>query len=220
MITLNIKTKLISLTAHEQGLAAAAQSRSAMEPEFRAAVQRRSTERETSLSLAEATLGQMIVKYSEQVVFQPLREIRHWFTYASGAFLEPGYPPLFYNDSNAARSANKSAVAAVGEGIAGFLAQRLYRCRKLARPNHDYPDIVMEGQVQNQTTTFLIESKATLQENALNIEATVEKELPRLASLTASLKNLDVRPIRGMLIGTAIISETEYYCYIVEMELI
>ena len=220
MITLNIKTKLISLTEHEQGLAAAAQSRSAMEPEFRAAIQRRSTESETSLSLAEATLGQMIVKYSEQVVFQPLREIRHWFTYASGAFLEPGYPPLFYNDSNAARCANKSAVAAVGEGIAGFLAQRLYRCRKLARPNHDYPDIVMEGQVQNQTTTFLIESKATLQENASSIEATVEKELPRLASLTASLKKLDVRPIRGMLIGTAIISEAEYYCYIVEMELI
>jgi hypothetical protein len=220
MITLNIKTKLISLTDHEQGLATAAQSRSAMEPEFRAAVQLRSTESNTSLNLAEGTLGQMIVKYSEQVVFQPLREIRHWFTYASGAFLEPGYPPLFYNDSNAARCANKSAVAAVGEGIAGFLAQRLYRCRKLARPNHDYPDIVMEGQVQNQTTTFLIESKATLQENASSIEATVEKELPRLASLTTSLKKLDVRPIRGMLIGTALISETEYHCYIVELELV
>ena len=37
MITLSIKRKLISLTDHEQGLATAAQSRSAMEPEFRAA---------------------------------------------------------------------------------------------------------------------------------------------------------------------------------------
>jgi len=219
MITLNIKTKLISLTDHEQGLATAAHSRSAMEPEFLAAIERRSTVTGRSLSVTEAALGQMIVKYSEQVVFQPLREIRHWFTYASGAFLEPGYPPLYYNDSSAARSANKSAVAAVGEGIAGFLAQRLYRCRKLARPNHDYPDIVMEGQVQNLTTTFLIESKATLQENSSTIETIVGKELPRLASLTASLKKLDVRPIRGMLIGTAIISETEYQCYIVEVEL-
>ncbi|MBD1999235.1 hypothetical protein H6G00_21905 [Leptolyngbya sp. FACHB-541] len=88
----------------------------------------------------------MISKYSEQLVYRPLEEMQYWFAYSSGAFLEPGYPPLFYSRTeHKVITPNKSAVAGIGEGIAGFLAQRLYQCRKLARPNHDYPDIVMEG---------------------------------------------------------------------------
>jgi hypothetical protein len=131
--------------------------------------------------------------------------------------LEPGYPPLFYSrDRNRTVSPNKSAVAAIGEGIAGFIAQRLYRCTKLARPNHDYPDIVMEGEQK----TFLVEAKATLQSQDDRIEEVVEAELPRLASLTSSAGQLDVRPVVGLLIGTALVSEVHYYCYMVELVMV
>ncbi len=217
MISLTIKRKLISLSQHEQGLATAALARSAMAPGFQAAIASRTVETNLSLSISEPTLERMVVKYSEQLVFQPLQEIRYWFTYSSGAFLEPGYPPLYYSrDRSQTVSPNKSAVAAVGEGIAGFIAQRLYRCSKLARPNHDYPDIVMEG----QNTTYLVEAKATFRSEDEHIETVIDEELPRLAALTAAARLLDFRPVRGLLIGTAVASEVDYYCYIVELELI
>lgn len=104
----------------------------------------------------------MIEKYSEQLVYKPLEEVRYWFAYSSGAFITPGYPALFYSRTKDNKvSPNKSAVASIGEGVTGFLAQKLYKCRKLARPNHDFPDIVMED--NNYTKTHLFESKATIE---------------------------------------------------------
>ena len=212
MISLTIKRRRISLSIHEQGLATAALARSAMAPGFQEAIASKTVETHQNLILTESTLERMIVKYSEQLVFQPLQEIRYWFTYSSGAFLEPGYLPLYYSrDRSQTVSPNKSAVAAVGEGVAGFIAQRLYHCSKLARPNHDYPDIVMEA----HNTTFLVEAKATLSSQDTHIETVIDDELPRLAALTASARLLDSRPVRGLLIGTAVVSEAEYSCYLV-----
>jgi hypothetical protein len=217
VITLNLNRKTITLSDQEQGLATGAHARSALAPEFHAAIALRTTHSTGQLVISEPALHRMIVKYSEQSVFQPLREIRHWFTYTSGAYLAPGYPPLYYNrDKNKNVSPNTSAVAAVGEGIAGFLAQRLFRCRKLARPNHDYPDIVMEGNGK----TYLVEAKATLSENYMDIECIIDQELPRLASLTSSARQLDVREVSALLVGTQLISEVEYNCYLVEILLV
>ena len=217
MISLDIRHKTITLSQHEQGLATAAHTRTAMAPEFQTAIVPRTTETRLSLDISEATLARMVVKYSEQLVFQPLEEIRYWFTYASGAFLEPGYPPLYYNrDRNSRVSPNKTAVCAIGEGIAGFIAQRVYHCTKLARPNHDYPDIVMEsGQM-----TYLVEAKATLNSQEEGIEWVVESELPRLAAFTSSAGQLDVRPVVGLLVGTSLVSEIQYYCYMIELQLV
>jgi hypothetical protein len=100
--------------------------------------------------------------------------------------------------------------------MAGLIAQRLYQCAKLARPNHDYPDIVMEGQQK----TYLVEAKATLQSVEEGIENVVKGELPRLAAFTSSAGQLDVRPVVGLLIGTSLISETQYYCYMIELQLV
>jgi len=159
----------------------------------------------------------MVVKYSEQLVFQPFEEIRYWFTYSAGAFLEPGYPPLYYSRDRSSRvSPNKTAVSAIGEAMAGFVAQRLYQCTKLARPNHDYPDVVMES----QRRTYLVEAKATLQSVEEGIESVVNDELPRLASFTSSAGQLDVRPVVGLLIGTCLVSEIQYYCYMIELQLV
>lgn len=138
-----------------------------------------------TMTISESTLKRMVTRYSEQLVFQPVNEIRYWFTYQSGAYLEPGYPPLYYGRQRQRTvSPNKTAVSALGEAIAGFLAQRLYKCRKLGRPNHDYPDIVMEG----GGSTFLVESKATLKsENVIRDEYTTSSlEWPSWSSARGS----------------------------------
>lgn len=166
-----------------------------------------------SLSISETALKQMITKYSEQRVFRPLNEIRYWFTYEAGAYIEPGYPPLFYSGgSSRDRSPNKSAIAAVGEGIAGFLAQRVYHSTTLARPNHEIPDVVME----DAHRTFLVEAKATMG-SVDRIHKKVDQTIPSMARLFVSALLLDVRPPVGIIVGTSILSETEYYTCITEM---
>jgi hypothetical protein len=215
MISLEITKRQLSLSAEQQGLATGANARAALRPIFEAAIAQQWTASRLSLALNEETLQRMIVKYSEQWVFQPLREIQRWFAYASGAYLDPGYPPLYYSKTGGARaSPNKSAVSAIGEGVAGFLAQRLYQCRKLARPNHDYPDVVMEA----NNYTFLLEAKATTQADAL--EGIIAEELPRLASFASSANQMDVRPVAALLIATELVSESQYRCLLVEVHLL
>ena len=217
MIQLTIEAKTIRLSAHEQGLATGAHARTALMPTFLAAIVPCTSRSSMALTISETALGRMIVKYSEQSVFQPLKEIRHWFTYTSGAYPTPGYPPLYYGrDKNRNVSPNVSAVAAIGEGVAGLICQRVYRCRKLARPNHDYPDIVLEG----RGMTYLVEAKATLNPEFQDIEEVVNSEIARLASLVSSAARLDMRDVRGLLVGTQLVSETDYRCSLVEMVLV
>jgi hypothetical protein len=165
------------------------------------------------MPISETALKQMITKFSEQRVFQPLNEIRHWFTYEAGAYIQPGYPPLFYSGGNSKeRSPNKSAISAIGEGIAGFLAQRVYHCTMLARPNHEMPDIVME----DAHLTYLVEAKATMASKD-KIHGNVDETIPSMARLFVSSLLLDIRPPLGLIVGTYIQSETEYYVCLTEM---
>lgn len=216
-IRLNIEKRIISLSGLEQSLATGAYTREALHSEFLRQISLQPPYYHIGLiSIHEATLRMMIVKYSEQLVFQPLNEIRHWFAYSGGAYIEPGYPPLFYSrNRNRTVSPNKSAVAGIGEGIAGFISQRLYMCRKLARPNHDFPDIVMES----GGATYLVESKATLSD-ADGVRWEIEDELPRMAAFAASCAQIDTRPVIGLLIGTAIVNETNYHSHVIEVRLI
>jgi len=103
-------------------------------------------------------------------------------------------------------------VAGIGEAVAGFLAQRLYQCRTLARPNHDYPDIVMD----DGTNTFLVEAKATV--GAIpDLLKTIDDELIRMIVYAATCMELDARPVIALLVGTALQSDTDYCCYITEI---
>lgn len=217
MITLDVERIHLPLAVRVRGLATGAHVRAALAPRFCDTALRNATTNRRKLTISETTLQRMIVKYSEQLVFQPLKEARYWFTYQSGAFLEPGYPPLYYSrDNHKKLSANKSACAAIGEGVAGYLAQRLYRAHKLARPNHDYPDIVMEA----GGLTYLVEAKATFQVKNDEIRATLRDELPRFVALCSSAEQLDVRPVRGLLIGTVLDSEVDYRTILMEVELV
>ena len=49
------------------------------------------------LNISESTLRRIIEKYSEQAVYRPIDDMRYYFQYAKRAFIEPGYPPLFYS---------------------------------------------------------------------------------------------------------------------------
>lgn len=213
MIDLLIEQRRITLPKRRQGLATGTASRAALAPIFARATASSWEKSEAAISIQEVTLERMIVRYSEQVAFQPLRELRHFFTYAGGAYIEPGYPPLYYAKKPTKKiSPNKSAVCAIGEGVAGFLAQRLFRCRRLARPNHDYPDIVMES----GDAIYLVESKATI---AGNVVAKLQMEFPRLAAMTVSAKQMDDRPIVGLLVGTTLTSERTFECALLRIDL-
>ncbi|HEY9697119.1 MAG TPA: hypothetical protein V6D10_07650 [Trichocoleus sp.] len=217
MIQLNIERRHIQLSPLEQSLAKAAASRHALRLQLQTQIahQLSAYRSVTSLSIHPDTLKCMVTKYSEQLVFRPLVEIQQWFNYQSGIFLEPGYPPLFYSRTeHRCVSPNKSAVAAIGEGVAGLLAQRLYHCRKLARPNHDYPDIVLQGNGQ----TYLVEAKATMA-SPDEIQAVLDEELLRMAAYVAACSELDARPVVGILVGAALLSEQEYRCYVNEVSL-
>jgi hypothetical protein len=213
-IHLTLEHRQLSLSPVQQTLAKAAASRQAMRFQFQAQLAHLPSYASLSpIQIDERLLAQMIRKYSEQLVYRPLEEIQHYFTYTSGAFLEPGYAPLFYSRTeNRLITPSKSAVAGIGEGIAGLVAQRLFHCRKLARPNHDYPDIVMVGNGK----TYLVEAKATTG-SAADIQQVIEDELIRMAAYTSACFELDSRPVIGVLIGTALTSETHYHCSITEV---
>ncbi len=215
-IEIDLEFRRIELSKTDQYLANAANSRHQLRNQFKVLISQENYGYKSagSLQLHENTLKLMIVKYSEQLVYQPLEEIQYWFAYSSGAFLQPGYPPLFYSRAEKKTvSPNKSAVAGIGEGVAGFLAQRLYKCHKLARPNHDFPDIVMEANGK----TYLVESKATLASSDSYIKQVVEDEVINISSYASSCKQLDTRPVVALLIGTNLVSETNYQCLITEI---
>jgi hypothetical protein len=218
MIQINISQRKLSFTKQEQSIAQAAHARNALAPQFAKLLSTKFSSKSSKvvnsgLNVSESTINRMIVKYSEQLTFQPLTEIRYWFAYTGGLFLEPGYPPLFYARADSKNiSPNKSAVAAIGEGISGLVAQRLYHCRLLARPNHDFPDLVMDA----TDKTYLFESKATLSEK---IYDTLQRETQRLVSYVAACNGLDSRPVVGVLVGTTICSDSEYNCDVWELHL-
>jgi hypothetical protein len=214
MISLNIERRRITLATELHGFITGAGERRVLRTELDKRLLPQMDYSETlAVEIAETTLKHMVTKYSEQLVFQPVNEIRHWFTYESGAYIELGYPPLYYaREKNKPFSPNKSAVAAMGEAVAGFLAQRLYRCRKLSRPNHDYPDVVMESEGK----TYLVEAKATLA-GQKTIREVINGEIHSMSRLVTSALFLDQRPVVGLLLGTFLESETSYYVCITEL---
>lgn len=214
-IQLTLEHRQFTLSSMQQSLAKAAASRQAMRFQFQTQLANTPSTYTLlpPLQVDERVLGQMICKYSEQLVYRPLEEIQHYFTYTSGAFLEPGYAPLFYSRTgNRLITPSKSAIAGIGEGVAGLVAQQLFQCRKLARPNHDYPDIIMQGNGK----TYLVEAKATTG-SISDIHQVIEDELIRMAAYTSACFELDSRAVIGMIVGTVLLGETQYHCSITEV---
>lgn len=216
-ISISLWRRQFQLSPLEQSLAQTAASRKQIKDQFNLQLASHAVTYSSAptISVAPSTLGAMIRRYSEQLVYRPLEEMRFWFTYSSGIFLEPGYPPLYYSrtSSNQSVAPNKSAIASIGEGVAGLLAQRLYHARKLARPIHDYPDLVMA----HERTIYLVEAKATTG-SASDIQTVIDEELSRMSVYVSGCANLAPHnTIVGVLIGTALTSMNSYETYLTEV---
>jgi hypothetical protein len=216
VIEISLFRRQVNLSPHLQALAKAATSRKALQNRLVHQFERVLPDYEQAepLQVPEDLMRWMVQQYSEQVIFEPLEEISHWFSYSSGEYLLDGYPALFYNRTETRPiTANKSAVAGVGEGVAGLLAQRLFRCHLLARPVHDFPDAVMTAE---DGTIYLIEAKATM-DSPTSLQPLIQSEIIKLAGYASTCREIDIRPIKGLLIATAIISETQYQAYLTEV---
>jgi hypothetical protein len=218
VIAISVHRRQIQLSNEGKSLAQTAASRKLLKDQFKAYLAQNSSPYTLAqtLTLSPAALKMMVRKYSEQLVYQPIEEMRFWFNYSSGVFLEPGYPPLYYNrrSTQQGMTPNTTAVGAIGEGVAGFLSQRLYHARKLARPNYDYPDIVMaEG-----NSIYLVEAKATTI-SPEQIQQVINEELGRLCVYVSGCANLAPGSnIIGALIGTALVNDNTYSTYITEVQ--
>lgn len=214
-IEISLYQRKIELSGSDQSFAQAASSRDAMGKQFqkRLSGKLHSYSSAGVMTIASSTLAIMIRKYSEQLVCQPIEEINFWFDYRSGLFLEPGYPPLYYLRQKKKLQPNVSVVAALGEGVAGLVMQRVYLARKLARPIKDYPDIVMmEGNV-----AYLVEAKATTVSPS-DVQNTLDKELLRMCSYASACRTLDKSSTPcGVLVGTALSGRNQYQTYITEI---
>ena len=174
--------------------------------------------KKTNIKVSEFTLRRIIEKYSEQAVYRPIDDMRYYFQYAKRAFIEPGYPPLFYPAVvDRKRVANISAVSAIGEGVSGLVLQQIYACRKLVRPYKDGVDIVMT----NGKETYLVEAKGSASSredeflNKLNHDYLIE-----MVCETLSSAGIDKRKVKGFLIGVYLKDELNYNCYITEINII
>ena len=217
IIQIALERRCLHLTALLSGLATLASARSETRRQFLAEMAGSITAYAPMppLQVHANTVRTMIQQVSEQIVYRPLEELRHFhFVYARGAFLLPGYPKLFYMATNKQQlSPSKSAIGAIGEGVAALLTQRLYQGTvRLARPYHAYPDLVST----DQQVTLLTEAKATV-ESVQTIKAVTQEELFRLAQSVSACATLDVRPVVGLLIGTALLDETRYHAVITEV---
>ena len=117
LINVSVYTRTIELSSEERNLATGAFTRQALVSEFMRVILFKPDYRFIrSLSVYDSSIKRMMTKYSEQLVFDPIKEIQFWLAYSVGAHIEPGYPPLYYSRTKGGSgpSANKSAIAAIG----------------------------------------------------------------------------------------------------------
>jgi hypothetical protein len=220
-IQLSVHRRQLHLSPQETALAQAAASRQQLNKRFQEHLAQQAAiayAPDAVLLMSPSTLTIMVQKYSEQLVRQPLEEMEFWFSYANGVFLEPGYPPLYYSAKSGQKNVepNKSAIAAIGEGVAGFLGQQFFRARKLVRPIQDYPDILM---IDGQQQLYLVEAKAT-SISPERIQQKIDEQLSRLCVYLSGARDLlPKQPITGVLIGTALLDSHHYEVYVTEVTL-
>jgi hypothetical protein len=218
-VTININRRNISIPADLTPVALS--RRNVFCQQFKQAIKGQPTTYSVvnSINISEMTMRRMIERYSEQAVHRPIDDMRYFFQAARRLLTEPGYPPLFYPaiiDNRMGQ--NLSAISAIGEGVAGLLAHRIYGCSKLARPYRDGVDIVMTS----NNITYLIEAKgsASIDEDRWVRNQLDSVYLEDMAREVLSSYGIDIRQVRGLLIGVYLISELIYNCYIIQVDVV
>lgn len=228
-IEITLERRHIPLTPPEAALAKAATSRQALRPQFERAVALKPAvfQPAGSLTVDEATLRWCIHRYSEQLVPDAVEQVNFFLSLHRPVYPEPGFAPLYYfaqKSGGQGLSVNKSAVAAIGEGVGALVLQRLMQARIISRPYHDFPDLIGTDAVSgSQITTskiYLLEAKSTCMRSVAEMRQTLMAEVFRLAAYTAAAQDLDpARVMVGVLVGVVIHSVDRFHALLTEVTL-
>jgi hypothetical protein len=219
VIKISVERRSLQISPQTQALAAAASSRQALKSELLDRLSAAASDYApvTSWSVHPDMIRALVRLYSEESSFLPLEEIASWMKYVQGLYLLPGMSSLFYARTDRRLVLpNRSAIAALGEAALGLIVPWLYPSSFLiARPVLDYPDGLFE--CTNSNTVYLAESKATTQSEA-DIKATLDSELARFVLLVSACAQLEVKSsVAGLLVGTVLVSTTEWKCFVSEI---
>jgi hypothetical protein len=153
----------------------------------------------TNSSIDSVKLKEMIEGYSEQLTPYAEEDLIEWFSYTSGRMFKTNYPDLFYF-SDKPYEANKSSVAAIGEGIAGYLMTNIFGYGTLARPIGNIPDILME----KDGKIAFVEAKASISyKGKKGLETIIKNTAIELLELIAKAQYNSPKYV-GFVIGTTI----------------
>jgi hypothetical protein len=167
----------------------------------------------TPISFTSVTLRSRIKKFSEQFVADAEAELAAYFSMKTGRALDVAYPDLLYFADGTEYMFNKSVAAAIGEGLAGFLVQRLYGFRPQARPLRLSPDIIM---VRGGRVAF-VEAKAALATGRSSITKVVNEAAVEVMRFLYTAPYLKTATYCGFIVGTEILEADRFRCRILEM---
>ena len=178
-----------------------------------------------TLSFSSVTLTNRIRKFSEQFVGDAEQELSRYLRHLSGRPLAVDYPDLLYfgDKSGSDYYFNKSVAAAIGEGMAGLIVQKLFGHIPKARPLGLSPDIIMEHPVTGEIA--LVEAKALLKKKgSRSIKEEVRKAALEMMDFLARAPYLKKSKYAGYVVGTEIPNTVkasgpiELDCYVLRME--
>jgi hypothetical protein len=153
-----------------------------------------------SRSIDSTELKKMIEGYSEQLTPYAEEDMTEWFSYASGRMFDTDYPDLFYF-ADKQYEANKSSVAAIGEGIAGYVMTTVFDYDTLARPIGFCPDILMENK---DGKIAFVEAKASISSKGMKGLGNIIKDTAiEVLGLIATAQYTSPKYV-GFVIGTKI----------------
>lgn len=228
-IEITLERQSIHLSPQEAALAKAATSRQALRRQFEQVVALKHTlfQPAGSLTVDEVTLRWCIHRYSEQLVHNATEQVNFFLSLNRPVYPEPGFAPLYYfaqKSGGQGLSVNKSAVAAIGEGVGALLLQRLMQARIISRPYHDFPDLIGTDAVSGSQIVsrkiYLLEVKSTCMRSVSEMRQTLRSEVFRLAAYTAAAQDLDpARVMVGLLVGVVIHNMHHFHVLLTEVTL-
>jgi hypothetical protein len=169
------------------------------------------------LNFHSVTLRQIVKRFSAQFIGDVELELTQYFDQRGGGSFNSSYPDLLYFSSSGGPTLSSSVIAGVGEGMAGYLVQYLDGYAPEARPLGYAPDIIMVKQTPLRVA--LVEAKGTARTNPGDgILAVLRKAALEMIEMLAKAPYLKSAKYTGYIIGTEIVREDDFRCYVLRLE--
>ena len=170
----------------------------------------------SDLDFSSVTLRYIVRKFSEQNIGDIEVELGAQFKKQNGMALNVHYPDLLYFATISGPQFNKSVSGAIGEGIAGYVVQKLYGFVPKSRPIGYSPDIIM-GKDQPYSIA-LVEAKGTSKSDVKGIRTTIRDAAVELLQMLSAAPYLKAAKYAGYVVGTEITENEEFNCYVLRLE--